>query len=172
MRIMIEEKNGNKKVVCDVPLDVSKLDLETLYKEDMKFYEIGIKEYILIPYNDNVLCEDSGLQLLAALVAEETDWVYPDYNKIETFIIVNIKEDLSLESSIYISVQPPQYTDKEKENILSHEKDDENYQLWESIFCFTDDFYKGEGNYSNNNDEFNIELTEDEEYKLRELLNI
>ena len=132
---------------------------------------VACDKYITIPYQDPELLQDESIKETVTHIAEQTDWVFPDYDRTKFNLVIEVNEDFEINglseitsTSLQIIAQPPKYTEQEKENILKHETtDDELYITWQEIFYYAEDFYKNEDkHFDNSYEEVEIEIGGDE----------
>jgi len=145
-------------VICDTPLK----------KDDLVFNEKEEYEnYITILYNNKEMLQDINIKLLISHIAEQCDWVYPDYEMTKMFIVIEKDNDMIINSYLRLEVYPPKYTEKEKECILKHQNNNKTYQAWQEIFKYADDFNNNR-NYDNYY-EYDLELTIEEKKEILDL---
>ena len=152
MKIKIETKFECEEF--QVPLNTKGMDLSKAVTYD---------KYITVPYQDPSLLQDESIKETVTDIADQTDWVVPDYNATKFNLVIEITKSLEISATLQVIAQPPTYTEKEKNNILKHETDDEMYITWQEIFYYAEDFYRNEDRYFDESyDEVEIEFDEDE----------
>lgn len=156
MKILMQEKTMNKNKLT-IPLNIKALDFS---KADI------CDHYITVPYHDPTLLQDENINQLVTSITEQTNFVFPDYDKTKFNLVFTVNEDYKFrrklevfKAHIEIIVQPPFYTKEKRESILKHETDEEMYKTWQEIFFFAEDYYRNPDKYFDKcSEEYEVEI--------------
>lgn len=162
MKILVQKTRTNQnQPKFQVPLNPKAMDVSKA---------VACDQYITIPYADQTLLHDESVQEIVTHIAEQTDWIFPDYEATKFNLVFEVNEDFEanekldiISAALQVIAQPPVYTEQDKEDILNSETDDEMYITWQEIFYHAEDYYKNEDQYFEGSyDEVDVEFDEDE----------
>ncbi|MEF9984527.1 MAG: hypothetical protein RR847_04870 [Bacilli bacterium] len=116
-----------------------------------------------IPYSDIELTDI--VNGLAYEIANNNDWVYPDYQNIKVAIIVSTIDE-KFSATLRIDIEPAKFSDKTKADILKDTIIPSEYENWINIFTSAEDFYNGDDGMSETTGFYPIEFTYEEQSNL------
>lgn len=131
---------------------------------------------VCIPYNDMVLCEALGM--LAFRLAGQNEWVFPDYDTVKTWLIVDTSGRNSVR--LLVEVEPPRYTEQDKKELLHNASTEPIYcdsnitmrDVWCDIFKAAESFHSGNtGDRMDRTEHCYIDMTDAEEKRLQKFVD-